>query len=59
MPCYNTLLEQAIMRVIDQIYPELGLVVAVDGSSDNPFDIVKRITSIHPEKIRLLNARGG
>lgn len=56
MPCYNAapFLEQAVMSVIDQTYPELELIVVDDGSSDGSADIVERLASSHPGKIRLL-----
>lgn len=56
MPCYNAapFLEQAVLSVIEQTYPELELIVVDDGSSDDSADIVKRLASTHPEKIRLL-----
>jgi glycosyltransferase involved in cell wall biosynthesis len=62
MPCYNAapFVEEAVMSVLDQSYPEVELVVVDDGSTDSSPDIVKHLVTAYPSKVRLLhqNQRG-
>jgi glycosyltransferase involved in cell wall biosynthesis len=56
MPCFNAapFLEQAVRSVMDQTCPEVELIVVDDGSTDGSPDIVKRLATAYPEKIKLL-----
>lgn len=57
MPCYNAapFVEEAVMSVIDQSYPEVELVVVDDGSTDNSPAIVELLVTANPGRVRLIH----
>ncbi len=56
MPCYNAapFVQEAIESVLQQSYPNIGLIVVDDGSKDDSVNIVERLSQAHPERIRQL-----
>jgi len=59
IPCYNQAqyLEEAVQSAIDQIYPNIEIIIVNDGSSDNTQEIAKQIHKKYPEKIQIITQK--
>lgn len=57
MPCYNAVLflEEAVMSVMNQTYPEVLLIVVDDGSTDKSPPLLERLAARYPGRITLLH----
>jgi glycosyltransferase involved in cell wall biosynthesis len=56
MPCHNAApyVQEAVLSVLGQSYPELELIVVDDGSTDDSARIVEALLASHPDRIKLL-----
>lgn len=62
MPCFNAApyVEEAVVSVMRQSYPNVELIVVDDGSTDGSYEIAARLAKQHPSRIRhLMQANAG
>jgi glycosyltransferase involved in cell wall biosynthesis len=59
MPCYNAapFVKKSVESVVNQTYPEVELIVVDDGSADDSTEIVERLITDYPDKIKLLREK--
>ena len=56
IPCYNQAqyLEEAVQSAVDQIYPNIEIIIVNDGSLDNTEELASKLQNKYPEIIHIL-----